>query len=199
MSSFSDEFDELDKLILETRDSMIAKLDDATDFSAVLADIYAKAGRVETPENRGVFREPVPGRGPDHERGGLDALCDRIDMLNAVLEAATTREEVCSPVLGTLYLSTARQSLLRLRDGLSGRRLSKNDALRLIGNVEHNLREADAILRTEHGLSLDEALHDRIGELRELGGDIASQIQILREKVARLFDDAADPAVTLHG
>jgi len=191
MSSFSDDFDELDKLILETRASVIAKLDAATDFDAVLADIYGKADRVEA---LGTFTDSADGRGPDEERGGVDAVCDHIDMLNAVLEVAATHE-VSSPVMGTLYLSTARRSLVQLRRGLHGRRLNKNDALRLIGNVGHNLREADTVLRTEHGLSLDEALHDRIGELMEVGGDIVSQIQILRMKIVQLFDDATDPAV----
>lgn len=37
-------FDELDEVILDTKASVIAKLDAATDFDAVLADIYAKAG-----------------------------------------------------------------------------------------------------------------------------------------------------------
>jgi len=66
--------------------------------------------------------------------------------------------------------------------------------LRLVGNAEHNLREADAVLRSEHGLSLDDALRDRIGDLMDLGSDITGQVQALRAKVTRLFDNAAEAA-----
>jgi hypothetical protein len=193
MSSFSDDFDDVDKLIEATRVSIIAKLDAATDFDAVFADIYAQADRIETPESLNKSGDPLYGQMVDERRGGIDAVCDHIDLLNAVLEAGTVRDAQ-SPLMGTIYLSTARRSLRRLRDGLTKHRLSRNDALRLIGNVEHNLREADAVLRAEHGLSLDEALHDRIGELRELGKDIAGQIQTLRTAVAQLFDEAPDAA-----
>jgi hypothetical protein len=193
MSSFSDDFDELDKLIWDTRSSVIAKLDAATDFDAVLADIYRKANLVETPETLGTTGSVDGGR-PGERRGGVEGVCDHIDMINTVLEAASMHE-VSSPVLGTFYLSTARRSLLRLHNGLGGRWLGKDDALRLIGNVEHNLREADTVLRTEHGQSLNEALHGRIGELMEVGSDISSHIRTLREKVVQLFDDAPDLAV----
>jgi hypothetical protein len=193
MSSFSDDFDDIDELIVATRTSIIAKLDAATDFDAVFADIYAQAGRIETPESLANSADPVYGHMADEPRGGIDAVCDHIDLLNTVLEAGVVHD-ASSPFLGTIYLSTARRSLRRLRDGLIKHRLSRNDALRLIGNTEHNLREADVALRAEHGLSLDEALHDRIGELRELGNDIAGQLQTLRHSVAQLFEEATDTA-----
>ncbi|MFB9831008.1 hypothetical protein [Actinoallomurus acaciae] len=193
MSTY-DEFDELDELILETKASVIAKLNAATDFDAVLADIYAKGGLAESVESIGAFTDPAGVRDREEMRGGVEAVGDHIDMLQAVLVAAAKSEEK-SPLMGTVYLSTARQSLWRLRDGLTTRRLSKTAAMRLVSQVEHNLREIDRILRRQHGLSLDEALHDRIGELMELGGDIADQIRILHEKVVQLFDDAADSAV----
>lgn len=193
MSSFSDDFDDTDKLIVATRASIIDKLDSATDFDAVFADIYAQAGRIDTPESLKKPANPPNGQMVPERRGGVDAVCDHIDLLNAVLEAAAVHD-VRSPALGTIYLSAARRSLRRLRDGLTKHRLSRNDALRLIGNVEHNLSEADAVLRAEHGLSLDEALHDRIGELRDVGNDVTDQIQTLRAAVARLFDEATNIA-----
>lgn len=190
MSSFSDDFEDIDKLIFATRTSIIAKLDAATDFDAVFADIYAQASRIENPES---LADPVYGHVANELRGGIDAVCDHIDLLNAVLEGGAVHD-ARSPFLGTIYLSTARRSLRRLRDGLIKHRLGRNDALRLIGNAEHNLHEADVALRAEHGLSLDEALHDRIGELRELGNDIAGQLQTLRHSVAQLFEEATDTA-----
>lgn len=191
MSTFRDEFDELDRLVVQTRANVIAKLDAATDFDAVFADIYARAGQPGSmPSN--LTRPADPG-GQGEDVGGVDAVCDLIDMLTTVLEAAAAHE-LSSPVAATLHLSTARYALLRLRSGLNGRRLSRSEAMRLIGNVEHNLREADAVLRTELGSSLDDALRGRIGELRELGDDLSGQLQTLRYKVTQLFDDAADRA-----
>jgi hypothetical protein len=191
MSSNHDDFDDLDRLIGSTRASVIAKLDAATDFDAVFADIYARAGRSGSAP--GSNTRPAGRSATSDDAGGVDAVCDHIDMLTEVLEAATAHE-VRSPVVATLHLSTARRVLLRLRSGLVGRRLARNDAVRLIGNVEHNLREADAVLRTEFGSSLEEELRGRIGELRELGDDISGQLQMLRHKVTRLFDDANDRA-----
>ena len=54
MSTHRDDFDEIDRLILHTRASVIAKLDAATDFGAVLTDIYAKAAKDGTPEAAGI-------------------------------------------------------------------------------------------------------------------------------------------------
>ena len=99
-----------------------------------------------------------------------------------------------SPLIGAIYLGSASRSLQRLRRGLARHRVGKDEALRLVGNAEHNLREADAVLRSEQGLSLDDALRDRIGDLMELDSDIAGQVEVLRAKVTRLFDNAAEAA-----
>jgi hypothetical protein len=193
MSKHRDDFDDLDELIMQTRASMIAKLDATTDFDAVLADIYAKGGKAETAESAG--SSPArPGGRDFHEAGtAVDEVCGHIDMVHAVLTAATQSEQK-APLLGAMYLNAARRSLQRLRDTLAKHRIGRGEALRLIAHVEHNLREADTILRAQHGLSLDDALHDQIGDLMQLSGDIAGQIQVLRLKVTGLFDDAAEPA-----
>lgn len=191
MSTRRDDFDELDQLILQTRASVIAKIDAATDFNAVLADIYAKAAKDGTPEAAAVS----PGRSrPREPQTALDEVCDQVDMLIMLLKAVSGPGVKGSPLIGAIYLSSTWRSLQRLRSGLARHRIGKGEALRLIQNAEHNLREADAVLRSEHGLSLDDALRDRIGDLMELGSDITGQVQILRAKVARLFDNAAESA-----
>jgi hypothetical protein len=43
-------------------------------------------------------------------------------------------------------------------------------------------------------LSLHDAVRTRIGELRDVGGDLNQQVQRLREKVLSLFADVEDPA-----
>jgi hypothetical protein len=191
MSTRRDDFDELDQLIVQTRASVITKLDAATDFNAVLADIYAKAAKDGTPEAAAASPWRSRPREPQTE---LDDVCDHIDMLIVLLKAVSGPGVKDSPLIGAIYLSSAWRSLQRLRNGLARHRIGKSEALRLIRNVEHNLREADTVLRSEQGLSLDDALRDQIGDLMELGSDITGQVQILRAKVARLFDNAAETA-----
>jgi hypothetical protein len=41
---------------------------------------------------------------------------------------------------------------------------------------------------------LHDAVRTRIGELRDVGGDLNQQVQRLREKVLFLFADVDDPA-----
>jgi hypothetical protein len=192
MSKRHDDVDELDQMILQTRASVISKFDAATDFNAVLADIYARAAKDGTAEAAAVS----PGRSRSREpQTALDDVCDHIDMLIVLLKAASGPGVKDSPLIGALYLSSAWRSLQRLRSGLGRHRVGKGEALRLVRNAEHNLREADTVLRSEQGLSLDDALRDRIGDLMELGSDITGEVQILRVKVVQLFDSAAQFAV----
>jgi hypothetical protein len=188
MSKRHDDIDELDQVILQIRSSVISKLDAATDFAAVLADIYAKAAKDGTPEAAAAPSAQSPPREP---QTALDEVCDHIDMLIMMLKAVSGPGAKDSPLIGGLYLSSSWRSLQRLRRGLAAHRIGRGEALRLARNAEHNLREADAVLRSEQGLSLDDALHDRIGELMGLGSDISSEVQILHTKIARLFDNAA--------
>ena len=52
-------------------------------------------------------------------------------------------------------------------------------------------------IRNQQGLSLQDAVHARIGELRDVGGDLIDQVQRLRGKVLRLFTDVDEPASQL--
>jgi hypothetical protein len=88
----------------------------------------------------------------------------------------------------------ARQFLAQLRIGLTARRLTQARAVQLVDTIAHNLTETDKILRAQQGMSLHDAVHTRIGELRDIGGDVNHQTQRLREKVLRLFTDVDEPA-----
>jgi hypothetical protein len=105
----------------------------------------------------------------------------------------TTSEKDTSPQLGVMYLRMARQFLLQLRIGLSARRLTQARAIQLVDTIAHNLAETDKILRAQQGISLQDAVHARIGELRDIGGDVNHQAQRLREKVLHLFTDVEEP------
>jgi hypothetical protein len=187
MSGFSDEFDELDNHFARTLADITARLDAKTDFDAVLADIYARAAGIET--------TPPPGQvalrtAEDDVAGPVKAVTDRIAMLIAVLDSPVARDLGSPTIVATVYMPAARRSLRQLRDGLLARQLSQKAALRLLGNVGHNLGEADAMLRQEEGNSLDEALRGRVAEPRELGGDLTAHTDALRGQIVRLFEHA---------
>lgn len=192
---------DLDQWIKRGLDAELAQMDAVFDLEAGLADVYARAG-LPKPEATGPRSRVATDPGTDVTsgtvgQGAVQAVVDHIEMLDALLGAVTTSNQDTSPRLGVSYLTMARQFLLQLRVGLTGRRLTQARAIQLVDTIEHDLRETDKILRAQQGLSLQDAVHARIGELRDVGGDLISQVQRLREKVLRLFTDADEPAPRL--
>jgi hypothetical protein len=181
--------DRLDAWIQAALDAELARRDAAFDFPAGLEDVYARAGLAGpvAVESRG---ELTPGT---EDQGAVQAVVEHIEMLDALLGVVTTSEKDTSPQLGVMYLRMARQFLLQLRIGLSARRLTQARAIQLVDTIAHNLAETDKILRAQQGISLQDAVHARIGELRDIGGDVNHQAQRLREKVLHLFTDVEEP------
>jgi hypothetical protein len=188
----------LDRWVRGALDAELVQMDADFDFAAGLADVYARAGLARS----GAADLPIPestDSGSDFAgviggQSAVGAVVEHIAMLDALLGAVTSSEEEVSPQVGVLYLKMARQFLLQLRMGLAGRRLSRARAMELVGTIEHDLGEADKILRAQQGLSLRDAVRTRIGELRDVGGDLDQQVQRLRGKVLSLFADVEDPA-----
>ncbi len=192
---------DLDQWIKSGLDAELAQMDAAFDFEAGLADVYARAG----------LTRPEPSEPCSHTttdpiitvtrdtvgEGAVQAVVDHIEMLDALLGAVTKSDKDTTPLMGVSYLTTARRFLLQLRVGLTGRRLTQTRAIQLVDIIEHDLKEIDKILRAQQGLSLRDAVHARIGELRDVGGDLIYQVQRLREKVLRLFTDVEEPAPRL--
>lgn len=178
-------------------DAERARLDSKFDFDAGLTDIYARAG-LTPPDAAADAQTSTAETGSDTEQAAVQAVCDQVDMIAGLLAIITDSDDV--PVLPANYLRMARRFLSELRDGLTMRRLSQFDASKLITNTEHDLREADRVLRHQHGLSLQDAIHDRISELREIGADMTAQMEDLRERVMRLFDeeDTPSPLTPVH-
>jgi hypothetical protein len=179
-----------DQWIKAALDAELAQMDAAFDFSAGLYDVYARAGlakpmAVESSSDR------RPGTGG---QGAVQAVVEHIEMLDALLGVVSTSDEDTSPQQGVMYLRMARQLLLQLRIGLTARRLTHVRAIQLVDTIAHNLTETDRILRAQQGLSLQDAVHARIGELRDIGGDVNHQMQRLRGKVLLLFTDVEEPA-----
>jgi hypothetical protein len=180
----------LDQWIKAALDAELAQMDAAFDFPAGLQDVYARAG-LARPLAVESSNDLTPGSGGD---GAVRAVVDHIEMLDALLGVVTTSDKDTSPQQGVMYLTMARQLLLQLRIGLTARRLPQVRAIQLVEAIAHNLAETDRILRAQHGMSLHDAVCARIGELRDIGGDLNHQVQRLREKVLRLFTDVDEPA-----
>jgi len=180
----------LDQWIKAALDAELAQMDAAFDFPAGLQDVYARAG-LARPLAVESSSDLTPGSGGD---GAVRAVVDHIEMLDALLGVVTTSDKDTSPQQGVMYLTMARQLLLQLRIGLTARRLPQVRAIQLVEAIAHNLAETDRILRAQQGMSLQDAVCARIGELRDIGGDLNHQVQRLREKVLRLFTDVDEPA-----
>ena len=184
---------ELDAMMTASRTSFIAHYNATFDFEAGLDDVYARAGLARPTTHQDTAATPADELEADVEHGALQQVCDHITMIDTLL--ASIAKTDAGPVVTRTYLTMSRQFLLQLRAGLQARRISLREALDLISHVRHNLREIDQVLRRHHGLSLDDALRDRIGELMEIGTDMTEQMQTLEDSVVRLFDAADEPAV----
>ncbi len=177
--------DQVNARVARARADIAAILGNVLDDEAGLARIYAVHGR-EVPA------APGPA-GADDEGGQVQAVCDRIAMLESALAQAASPDAPSSQA--RMYLSMGRQFLFELRSGLASRSLAAEDAFRLLSNVRHDLREADSTLRQEQQLPLGSTLLTRIGELRELTSDLAGQLDSLGDQVMKLFGYTDDPAV----
>jgi hypothetical protein len=188
----------LDQWIRGALDAELVQMDADFDFEVGLADVYARAGlarprAADSPSREATdFRSDVVGSSDG--QSAVRVVVEHIEMLDALLGAVTGSEEEFSPQLGVLYLKMVRQFLWQLRVGVTGRRLSRARAIQLVATIEHDLSEADRILRAQQGLSLQEAVRIRIGELRDVGGDLNLQVRRLREKVLSLFAHVEDSA-----
>ena len=163
-------------------------MDSASDLDdeAGLAQIYAMHGQ-QAPAG------PGPAPAGDDEGGQVQAVCDRIAMLETTLAQASGPDVPSSTA--ALYLRMARQFLFELRSGLAHRTMSAADAFRLLGSVRHDLRETGRTLDRGRRLPLEAAVLARMGEMRDLTADLADQLDVLDEQVMRLFGHSDDPAV----
>lgn len=162
-------------------------LAEVLDDDAGLAQIYALHGQ-QPPLGPS---EAAPAE--DDDAGQVQAVCDRIAMLETTL-AQAGRPGGPSMQAG-FYLSAAQRFLFELRSGLASRSLAADDAFRLLSTVRHDLHEADITLESEQRLPLADPVIARLSELRELTRELAGQMDPLTEQVMRLFGRAEDPAV----
>jgi hypothetical protein len=180
--------EQVDMLVARDRAAIAAVLDRELSTRAGLARIYAAHGLPAPPgqEEAGLAR-------PAADDGGeLQAVCDQIAMLETTL-AHASRPEAPSGQAG-MYLSAASRFLYELRSGLAERTMTAADASRLLTSVRHDFDEAERTLRGEQRLPVGPGVLARLGELRDLVGDLSGQLPALDQDVMRLFGHSDDPA-----
>lgn len=176
---------EFDAQMLKSRASFVEHYNATFDFEAGMDEVYTRAG-LARPDGLGRTAAAPAVSAADSGNSLLQQICDHIDMIDNLLASVAYGDT--GPIVTITYLTTSRQILLQLRNGLRARSLTHWDAFNLISNVHHNLHEINLVMRHHHGLSLDEALHKRIGELAEINTDITEQMKRLEASVNRLFD-----------
>jgi hypothetical protein len=179
--------DEVNARAATARADIAAVLAEVLDDDAGLARIYALHGQQPPPSTS----KAAPAE--DDENGQVQAVCDRIAMLETTLSRAGG---MGGPSMEAgIYLAAARRYLFELRSGLAGRSLTGEDAFRLLSTVRHDLQQADSTLRDEQHLPLGGPVLTRLGELRELTRELAGQLDGLTEQVMRLFGHSEEPAI----
>jgi hypothetical protein len=168
--------EEADQMIEAARVDFIGVLDKVLDDDADLARIYARYG--QQPPAR-------PRPEPDSQ---LEAVCARIGMLESAVAGAGVTW------LGGMYLKLARRYLFELRTGLAGRRLTGQEAARLLGAADHDMQEAARILRPPPGPARGQH-QDAYALVQGLIG----QLEETRPPVMRLFDESGDSVLVPAG
>lgn len=183
---------ELDALLDRTMGGIVAKLDAAFDPQSGLAGIYSRVAAGAYPP-----RTPIEDAGlsPARESDGsrsLQAVCDQIDTLDFCLSSVggSTQAE---PFAGAAFLEAAHPILMDLRSGLANRVLPRQQAVRLLDDVQYSFDHADQILRSQH-TSLEEVLHTRLRGQIASAGTFTAQMERLQRNVIRLYDQAGDTA-----
>ncbi|GAA3174325.1 MULTISPECIES: hypothetical protein [Streptomyces] len=144
----------------------------------------------ETIESLGGLTSPFV---PHTEYSELEAVCGDLDLIHTALSAVIASEEQ-APLMGGIFLNSARRSVARLSNGLMGHKIGKGDSLRLVNLIGHNLVEAERDFNRQQGVIENEEFNRRIEELTDLVIGISVRVEGLRPRIAHLFDDATDRA-----
>jgi hypothetical protein len=176
--------DQVQAMVTRARADIGEILHGTLDHEGGLARIYAMHG--QQPPAR-----PAPA-GED-DGGQVQAVCDRIAMLEATLTQVSKTGGPSGEA--SMYLRMGRQFLSELRTGLAARSLSSEDAFRLLTSVQHDLREAGRTLRGEQRLPLPADVLARNAEMQEVLDGLAGHLEGVHEQVRRLFGHADEPSM----
>lgn len=175
-----DDDHEIEKLVRAAQGRFVARADATFDFDAGLADIYRRAGLELAP--RPASRPQGPGP------RSAAAAREHIDDLIMSLESITLPAR--EPDVATRHLQRATEILADLRRNLARGSVGGLQAQVALGRAGHVLDQADAALRAERGLSLDDALHHGGRDSGELGLDTPSRLGMLGHEIDVAFGES---------
>jgi hypothetical protein len=178
--------DDVNEMIEAARADILVALGRTLDDDGGLAQIYAARGQQ-------VPVQAAPGPGSGDEGWQVQAVCDRIGLLEMALDEAGKSGTVSG--LGGLYLAAARQFLFELRTGLISRNITAEDAFRLLTSVRRNLDEAAQALSAEHSRAPSQLFPDQISDLGDFADDLTRQLDVVEDSVMQLFGNSDDPAL----
>jgi hypothetical protein len=179
------------------RDRLGPRDDDAA-LDALLAEAWddgaaAAAAVLNLQAGKVALTAALGRQEPSWTASGLGEVREEITtLLGAVTaELGTGTGPAHSAVMANLH--SARQFLIQLRSGLTGRSLTKEGARSLADSLDHTLEEAGRTLR-HLPPGPGGAGDPETADLAELLSRIRHQIPALASRIERLFDEAGDPA-----
>lgn len=172
----------LDALLADTWQAGVAALARVLDLEAGKAALLAAFHRQEA--SRSADRAELK------LDSALSAVCDEIDMLLAVLAAESDLQRGPAHAAVGTYLMSSRQLLVQLRDGLVSRSITKHEAERLHGGVEHALTQAHKRLWQLLPVTPGSPSRRQTEDLKTAVSGTRQRLPRLRANVALLFDDA---------
>jgi hypothetical protein len=178
-----DDFAQLDALLEETMSGILTKLEAAFDPRERLTRLHARATTSPSESDR-------PRSEPRTDSGALTAVCDQIDTLDHCLAQAIGNAST-DPFPGAAFLEAARPPLRQLRSELAGRSATREQAERLLSQVQQHITHADTILNS----GLDGLLNERIPGPVRSAGPLTEQLRALKTAIARLYDDTHDSSI----
>jgi len=180
---YSDDDAQLDALLAATWQDGAAALARRLDLEAGKAALLAAFQRQEA--SRSAERAELKFD------SALSAVCDEIDMLLAVLALESDRQRGPAHSAVSTYLMSSHQLLVQLRDGLTSRSITRHEAERLHGGVEHALTQAHKRLWQLLPVTPGSPSRRQTEDLKTAVSDTRQRLPGLRANVALLFDDAS--------
>jgi len=186
--------DELDIVLASLHEKQLAaitrRLDlDAGFRAAVPEEQWSAESVLEEPQ--GVGPDDVSKDMVDVDSAAVSAVRELLTELDVSLDRIADSDDAARShtARSTGFVSVAGGHLTALIRGLAQRALTRPEALGALGLVEHNLKEAALLLRSEHAHTDASEVRTAIEEHSDALAAALARLPELRRRVSRLFDD----------
>jgi len=185
----------LDELLGTVNEQLLTRLTTGLDLDAGLAAILPDGGGDWTqpqPSEPGSSGASVATDGPAPRATALDLVAALLDGWLATLAPLASPATRPPDGVGASVMSLAAvcRLIAQLHHGLIMRMLDRPSADRLARLVEHNLDEAIRLMSGEQRAARKQRARDQIGDWLAQLREIRQDMDDLRPRIARLFDDS---------